>query len=138
MSKKLPNSSFSFQKISEVIKLQGPSRLGRDRPYNNPLGSGFAGLGASRNLSLILQRMSSVYLHAALSQNPQYLSFFLPGNAQAHAAVGAEVAGHGDQLIGYPFGFHQFLSPEGEMDGWKKNNALGHLQASLRAMRPTA
>ena len=82
--------------------------------------------------------MSSVYLHPGLSQNPQYLSFFLPGNTQADPAVGAEVAGDGDQLIGYPFGFHQFLSPEGEMDGGKENNALGHLQASLRAMRPAA
>jgi hypothetical protein len=60
-------------------------------------------LDISRESSFLRQGMGIVYLDSGLRQNLQYLFFPFPGNAQADPAVGAEVAGDGDQLVGDSF-----------------------------------
>jgi hypothetical protein len=59
-----------------------------------------------RKSSFLRQGMGAVYLHAGLSQDFHCFFPFLPGDTQADAAVGAEVAGDGDQLVGDSLLFH--------------------------------
>jgi len=60
--------------------------------------------------------MGAVYLHAGLSQDFHCFFPFLPGDTQADAAVGAEVAGTGISLWRFP-SLSLISPPGGEMDG---------------------
>ena len=76
----------------------------------------------SKNFSSLGQGMRAVYLHAGFSKKAQDFFFLLPGDAQADPAVGAEVAGDRNQLVGNSLLLDQLFRPHGKMNGRKENH----------------